>query len=212
MPWAPPLDPWRNQRQIQRQNVETRIVFTIRPLLPATKKDALPGHHHNVIYKFVCHCDSRYVERTSQRLQARIKQHVPRSTKNHHSCRDRINLFRACKINSTSQIIAHDSVIALDSIFWKTLPVLANIVTINPPSLLEDVLLSTFPLLKLLLSNFVKSIYVDTRNFFTVSNSFINALLLSLLIGCLSSPFPFLFFSIPDWSPFNQSDTFSFPI
>ena len=38
--------------------VETRVVFTTRPLLPATKKDVLPAHHYNnVIYQFVYHCD-----------------------------------------------------------------------------------------------------------------------------------------------------------
>ena len=41
-------------------SVEPRVVFTTRQLLPATKKDGLPSHHqNNVIYQFVCHCDSR---------------------------------------------------------------------------------------------------------------------------------------------------------
>ena len=58
-------------------SVELRVVFTTRQLLPATKKDVLPSHHqNNVIYQFVCHCDSRYVGRTSQRLEERIKQHT----------------------------------------------------------------------------------------------------------------------------------------
>ena len=40
------------------------VVFTTRSLLPATKKDVIPAHHHNnVIYQFVCHCNSRYVGR-----------------------------------------------------------------------------------------------------------------------------------------------------
>jgi len=30
----------------------------------------------------VCHCDSRYVGRTSQRLEERIKQHIPKSITN----------------------------------------------------------------------------------------------------------------------------------
>ena len=95
--------------------VETRVAFTIRPLLPATKKNILPAHHHNnVIYKFVCHCNSRYVGRTSQRLQERIKQHVPRSIRNHHSFQDCSNLPRACKKNSTSQVTVHDSAIGQD--------------------------------------------------------------------------------------------------
>ena len=43
----------------------------------------LPSHHHNnVIYQFVCHCNSRYVGRTSQRLEEQIKQHVSRSIVN----------------------------------------------------------------------------------------------------------------------------------
>ena len=51
-------------------SVEPRVVFTTRQLLPATKKDVLPSHHqNNVIYQFVSHCDSRYIGRTSQRLE-----------------------------------------------------------------------------------------------------------------------------------------------
>ena len=92
--------------------VKTQVVFTTRPLLPTTKKNVLPAHHHNnVIYQFVCHCNSRYVEHTSQRLQERIKQHIPRLIRNHHSSQDRSNLSHACKKNSTSQIIAHNSAI-----------------------------------------------------------------------------------------------------
>ena len=54
----------------------------------------------------------------------------------------------------------------LDSIFWKTLPVPANIVTPNSLSLPEDLLLSISPLLNLRSSNFFNQISVDTRNFF----------------------------------------------
>ena len=36
----------------------------------------------NVVYEYVCHYDSRYVGRTSQRLQDRIRQHVPKSIRN----------------------------------------------------------------------------------------------------------------------------------
>ena len=61
--------------------VKPHAIFNTRQLLPAIKKDVLPSHHHsNVIYQFVCHCDSRYVGRTSQRLEERIKQHIPRSS------------------------------------------------------------------------------------------------------------------------------------
>ena len=33
----------------------------------------------NVIYKFVCHCESVYVGKTIQQLQQQIKRHVPRT-------------------------------------------------------------------------------------------------------------------------------------
>ena len=59
--------------------VEQRVIFTSRPHLPAIKKDVLPTLLlSDVVYNFSCHCDSRYVGRTSQRLQNRIRQHVPK--------------------------------------------------------------------------------------------------------------------------------------
>ena len=127
----------------------------------------LPAHHHNnVIHQSVCHCNSRYVGRTFQRLQEHIKQHVSRSIRNHHSSQDRSNFSFACKKNSASQVTTHDSL--LDSIFWKTLFIPANTVTPNSLSLPEDVLLSTSPLLKLRLSHLFNPNFFDTRNFFTV--------------------------------------------
>ena len=75
-----------------------RVVFTTWPLLSATKKDVLPAHYrNNFIYQFVCYWDSRYVGRTSQNLQERIKQHVPRPIRNHHYSKNHSNLSRACK-------------------------------------------------------------------------------------------------------------------
>ena len=53
--------------------VEPCIVYTTRQLLPAAKKGVLPAFHQsNIVYQFLCHCNSRYVGRTSQRLQQRI--------------------------------------------------------------------------------------------------------------------------------------------
>ena len=49
-------------------------------MIPAAKNDMLPANQRSiVIYEYVCHCDSRYVGRTTQRLQDRIKQHVPKA-------------------------------------------------------------------------------------------------------------------------------------
>ena len=51
----------------------------------------------NIVYQFLCHCDSRYVGRTSQRLQQRIKQHVPKTILQKHISQDRSTLARSCK-------------------------------------------------------------------------------------------------------------------
>ena len=49
-------------------------------MLPAAKKGVLPANHRSmVIYEYVCHGDSWCVGRTTQRLQERIKQHVPKA-------------------------------------------------------------------------------------------------------------------------------------
>ena len=71
----------------------------------------------NVIYQFSCHCDSWYVGRTSQRLQDRIKQHVPKSIRYGTSSPKRDFPIRKCKYStkSTTQIqsLTHDSAIGL---------------------------------------------------------------------------------------------------
>ena len=59
--------------------VQPRVVFSSRRILPAIHKDVLPTFQQsNVVYEYVCHCDSRFVGRTSQRLQDRNRQHVPK--------------------------------------------------------------------------------------------------------------------------------------
>ena len=49
-----------------------------------------------VIYELKCHCDSWYVGRTAQRLQLRIKQHVPEWLRQ-HTASQRVQLNRTCK-------------------------------------------------------------------------------------------------------------------
>ena len=91
-------------------SVEPRVVFTTRQLLPTTRKDVLPSHQHsNVIYQFLCHCDSRYVGRTSQRLEERVKQHIPRSISNSSASHTRSSLSRSCKTNQSQRF--HESAI-----------------------------------------------------------------------------------------------------
>ena len=61
-------------------SVEPHVVYKTNQLLPVANKNVLPAlQNSNVIYQFLCHCNCRFVGRTSQRLQDRIKQHVPKS-------------------------------------------------------------------------------------------------------------------------------------
>ena len=54
--------------------------FTIRKMLSTGKKDRLPAEQlSNVIYLYNCACGHNYVGRTTQRLEERVKQHVPAS-------------------------------------------------------------------------------------------------------------------------------------
>ena len=78
--------------------VEPGIVFTTRQLLPAAQKDVLPvSHQSNIVYQFLCHCDSRHVGCTSQRLQQSIKQHVPKTILQGLTSQDRSTFARSCK-------------------------------------------------------------------------------------------------------------------
>ena len=93
-----------------------RIVYSTNELLFAANKDVLPAlQKSNVIYQFSCHCDSWDVGRTSQSLQNRIKQHVPKSI---HSCSSsQKSLLPAWRCKSSTQTNtqspASDSVIGL---------------------------------------------------------------------------------------------------
>ena len=96
--------------------VEPRVVYSTKELLPATNKDVLPAlQKSNVIYQFSCHCDSWYVGRTSQRLQDRIKQHIPKSICSCSSSQKRLLPARRCKSSTqtNTQSLASDSAIGL---------------------------------------------------------------------------------------------------
>ena len=74
-----------------------RTVFVSRQMLPASRKDVLPAIQKcSVIYEYKCHCDSRCVGRTAQRLQDRIKQHVSKWPRQ-HTASQRVQPNRACK-------------------------------------------------------------------------------------------------------------------
>ena len=95
---------------------EPRVVYSTNELLSATNKDVLPAlQKSNVIYQFSCHCDSWYVGRTSQRLQDRIKQHVPKSIRSCSSFLKRLLPARQCKSSTqtNTQSPASDSAIGI---------------------------------------------------------------------------------------------------
>ena len=83
-------------------------------MLPAAKKDVLLANQRSrVIYEYLCYCDSRYVGRTTQRLQERIKQHAPKTVRQrtaltqkqrtHQSQPTRTQPNRKCKAKSKTQ-------------------------------------------------------------------------------------------------------------
>ena len=84
--------------------VSPRLIFSSQSMLPVAKKDVLPANQRSmVIYEYVCHCDSRYVGRTTQRLQERIKQHVPKAIRQKTSQPTRTQPNRKCKAKSKTQ-------------------------------------------------------------------------------------------------------------
>ena len=95
---------------------EPSVVYSTNKLLPATNKDVLPAlQKSNVIYLFSCHCGSWYVGGTFQRLQDRIKQHVPISIRSSSSSQKRLLPAHWCKSSTqtNTQSLASDLAIEL---------------------------------------------------------------------------------------------------
>ena len=80
--------------------IRSRVVYATRQILSATNKEVLSASHHsNVIYQFLCHCDSRYVDSTCKWLQQSIKQDVPKSILYKHIPHDRRYLSHSSQSN-----------------------------------------------------------------------------------------------------------------
>ena len=78
--------------------VKLRVVFSTRKMLPTVCKDVVPTKQQvMVIYQYVCRGDCRYVGRTFQRLQDRIKQLIPKAIRNQTQPD-----FDLCQSNPTS--------------------------------------------------------------------------------------------------------------
>ena len=85
--------------------VKLRVAFSTRKMLPTVRKDVVPTKQQSmVVYQYVCRCDCRYVGRTSQRLQDRIKQHIPKAIRN--QAQTNCDLFQS-NHTSTSAIGQH---------------------------------------------------------------------------------------------------------
>ena len=144
--------------------MEPRVVYSTNELLSATNKDVLPAlQKNNVIYQFSCHCDSRYVGRTSQTLQNRIKQHVPKSVRSCSSFQKRL-LFCSSALALLPKTLTFLLVGAnlpprpipslliliqpLDIIFYKILPALNIMITADVLFLAKAAQLFIYLLLK----------------------------------------------------------------
>ena len=58
--------------------VKVRSIFTTKVAFDSIHKDVLPIFNQSLlIYKSKCWCNSTYIGRTSQRLDVRVRQHVP---------------------------------------------------------------------------------------------------------------------------------------
>ena len=71
-------------------------------LSPASKNFPPALQKSSVIYKYKCHCNGRYVGKTCQRLQDRIKQYVRKWLIQHHTSSQRLQPDRKCMKKQTN--------------------------------------------------------------------------------------------------------------
>ena len=152
-------------------SVSTRLVFKSKRMLPVARKDVPPAIQKIfVIYEYKCHCDSRYVGRTSQRLQDRIKQHVPQWLRQQLTRPRRSQPHRSCKRTDTkpdcdSAIGQHllDNDRCALNYDDKRFSILAAARSSFHLNLLEAIYIKT-----------PRPCYADRKSSFTLSNSFDN--------------------------------------
>ena len=143
----------------------------LKRMLPVARKDVLPTtKKSSVIYEYKCHCDSWYVERTSQRLQDRIKQHVPQWLRQQLTLSRRSQPPRSCKRNNTkpdSDSVIGQHLLENDQCTLKyddkRFSILATPCSSFHLNLLEAACIKTQPRL-----------YADRKSLFTLSNFFDN--------------------------------------
>ena len=80
-------------------------MFSTRKMLPTVRKNVVPTTQQSmIVYQYVCCCDCRCIGRTSQRLQDRMKQHIPTAIRN--QSQPNLALFQS-NHTSTSAIGQH---------------------------------------------------------------------------------------------------------
>ena len=83
-------------------SISNRLLFAWKRVLPVAQKNILLTTQESfVIYEYKCNCCSRYVKRTSLRLQDRIKQHVSQWLRQQLTGPRRSQPHRSCKRNDT---------------------------------------------------------------------------------------------------------------
>ena len=105
--------------------MEPRVIYSTNKLLFATNKDVLPALQKSNVISHAA-VNSRYVDPTSQRLQDRIKQHIPKSIRSCSSSQKR--LISACLSKSSTQSLASDSAIGP---YLLQNPVLSMMMTVD---------------------------------------------------------------------------------
>ena len=86
------------------KSTAVRVIFQTRTAFVSMRKGVLPPHYTNsVIYKYTCSCDSDYIDRTSNRLDWRIKEYLPARILN-------LELKRGQLANSSGSSIAEQMI------------------------------------------------------------------------------------------------------
>ena len=78
-------------------------------MLPTVRKDVVPTKQQSkAVYQYFCRCDCRYVGHTSQRLQDRIKQHVPKAIRNQTQPDHDLSQFNSTSASAIGQHILNN--------------------------------------------------------------------------------------------------------
>ena len=172
---ASPPQTWKKEVKIAAESyygsISIHLVFTSKRMLSVARKDVLPTTRKScVVCECKCYCDSRYVRRTSQRLQDRIKQHIPQWLRQQLTRPRRSQPHRSCKRNDTKP----DCDSAIGQHLLENDQCALNYETSGFQSSPQHAAVSIFISQRLLISRPSARFYADRKSLFTLSNSFDN--------------------------------------